>query len=133
MRPRGRSRYFRPASRNSLRRAASRYVAGLLNSPQFRALAYVLAMPKGGFPYKQYVQWNIAVLPFISMDAEQALTRRIADAVQSGIEQGLLSTPDFANQIDSLVGELFGFTHAETESFRRFIDFLMGKVTKWTG
>lgn len=110
---------------------ASRYVSALLNSSPYRALAYALAMPKGGFPYKQYVQWNVAVLPCISMEKEQGLTRKISNAVESARKVSRLGSPEFALQVDALVGELFGFGEDESRLIRRFLDFSIGKISLW--
>jgi methylase of polypeptide subunit release factors len=117
---------------NTPRSVTSRYVSALLNSSLYRALAYTIAMPKGGFPYKQYVQWNVAVLPIIPMDKEPAQTKRIADEVEATQKRGGLGDVEFAVKLDELVGELFGFSANDTALVRRFLDFSLGKQALWS-
>ena len=102
-----------------------------MNSSLYRALAYTIAMPKGGFPYKQYVQWNVAVLPVIPMESEPTLTKRIATEVEAARKNSQLGEPAFATRIDELVGELFGFTSAETARMKQFLEFSLGRVPLW--
>lgn len=117
---------------NTLSPSAGKYVAALLNSSPYRALAYAIAMPKGGFPYKQYVQWNIAVLPIVPMEKEPALTRRIVTEVESATKQSRLSSPEFLTLLDELVGGLFGFTPKESSTLRRFLEFSVGGTRLWS-
>jgi SAM-dependent methyltransferase len=116
---------------NTPQPATGRYVGALLNSSLYRALAYTIAMPKGGFPYKQYVQWNVAVLPVIPMESEPTLTKRIATEVEAARKNSQLGEPAFATRIDELVGELFGFTSAETARMKQFLEFSLGRVPLW--
>lgn len=116
---------------NTPQPATGRYVSALLNSTLYRTVAYCLAMPKGGFPYKQYVLWNVAVLPVIPPEAQPAQTKRIAAEVERARRESQLTSPDFASNIDALVGELFGFSTEETALMGRFLDFSLGKLPRW--
>jgi hypothetical protein len=110
---------------------AALYVAGLLNSTPYRALACVLADPKGGVPFRQYPQWTVAVLPLIPWQTGGSHANAIAELARSRVQGNGSEDKSFQAELDGLVGDLFGLTSLEGDRLTKFLDFMMGNITKW--
>ena len=115
-------------------RRAALYLTGLLNSSPYRALAYVLADPKGGVPFKQYVQWTIATLPLVPISTAAESASNISRLAQEGV-----ANPEnrargkFQTELDDAVGDIFGLTHSDSARLERFLQFATAKAPKWNG
>ncbi len=115
-------------------RRAALYLTGLLNSSPYRALAYVLADPKGGVPFKQYVQWTIATLPLLPIGQAGAFSTRVAKLADRRITSPKdMRANGFQEELDMAVGELLGLSDSESKRLGRFIEFATAVKPDWDG
>lgn len=102
------------------------YLAALLNSTLLRAFSYGFGNPKGGVPFRQFLQWNVAILPTPRYDPVNKKCLRLAELSEKAHKQ-----PDAAGlqaEIDSTTAELYGLGHDDVQTLKEHYAMLSGKI-----
>jgi methylase of polypeptide subunit release factors len=103
------------------------YLSALLNSTALRAFSYGFGNPKGGVPFRQFLQWNIAILPIPKYNALKKECNELADLSIKAHEEPEKAT-DLQNKIDFKVAELFDLSIDEINQLREHYEMLSGKI-----
>jgi hypothetical protein len=121
------------------------FLCGLLNSLPLRTMANDIALPKGGKgkdgPYKQFVVWNIAILPIPTFDSSNPLHLELAS-----ISKSLMETDDLERlkvletNLNEIVFKTYNLSSEEIQSLRTHYLMLQGaswrkkdEKLKWMG
>lgn len=116
---------------NAPSRKIAVYLAALLNSTPYRALAFALAHPKGGFPYRQYKQWNIGALPYVAPSLEPTAVSSLIREVETAIKNRATSSIEFRRAIDETVKGILGLNSSQLQGLSRFLAFSLGQSKTW--
>lgn len=86
------------------------FVAGILNSSIATAFVYQLTTPKAGIPWRDYHQWNIAMLPLPALSQVDSTCRQLISLARE-----LAASPDEWTEakrldLDEMVSELYGLS-----------------------
>lgn len=108
------------------------YLAALLNSIPLRAFSYGFGRPKGGIPFRGFLQWTIGILPIPSYDSHNEKCKKVIEYskkaheyAKSGKSDNLL---ELEHQINNIVADLYGLSHNDMNILRQHYDLLSGKT-----
>ncbi len=98
------------------------YTTAVLNSAVATAFAYQLATPKGGVPWRDYHQWNIAILPFPPYDSGNGTCGDLVEFSRQSHSRPSHWDAERQAELDSLASQRYGLTKGDalvlTENLR---------------
>ena len=104
------------------------YITGILNSTVLRAYTYCLARPKGGAPFRGFLQWVVGASPIPPYNEKDRNKERLRELSISAHKEASRSRPvDVQDEIDEIVGRIYNISGKETKLLQDYLSLLQGK------
>lgn len=109
--------------------AEAHYIAAMLNSTPLRAYTYCLARPKGGAPFRGFLQWVVGASPIPPYEVSDKDKEKLRElSVSAHRETNPSRRLGMQEKIDEIVGGFYGITDHQMRVLHGYLSLLQGRA-----